>query len=115
MKDNKNEKIKIISSVTLAIVALVWGTTFAVIKDTLSIVQPFSLMMLRFGFSALLLSILYIGKIRKARIKDIKNGGIIGIFMFLAFYFMIISIKNTTASKVWSLCTYSSISCMGNK
>ena len=26
MKDNKNEKIKIISSVTLAIVALVWGT-----------------------------------------------------------------------------------------
>lgn len=100
MKDNKNEKIKIISSVTLAIVALVWGTTFAVIKDTLSIVQPFSLMMLRFGFSALLLSILYIGKIRKARIKDIKNGGIIGIFMFLAFYFMIISIKNTTASKV---------------
>jgi drug/metabolite transporter (DMT)-like permease len=97
MKDNKNEKIKIISSVTLAIVALVWGTTFAVIKDTLSIVQPFSLMMLRFGFSALLLSILYIGKIRKARIKDIKNGGIIGIFMF---HFMIISIKNTTASKV---------------
>ena len=70
------------------------------IKDTLSIIQPFSLMMLRFGFSALLLSILYIGKIRKARIKDIKNGGIIGIFMFLAFYFMIISIKNTTASKV---------------
>lgn len=100
MKDNKNEKIKIISSVTLAIVALVWGTTFAVIKDTLSIVQPFSLMMLRFGFSALLLSILYMRKIKKARIKDVKNGSIIGIFMFLAFYFMIISIKNTTASKV---------------
>lgn len=100
MKNNKNEKLKMASSVTLAIVALVWGTTFAVLKDTLSIVQPFSLMMFRFGFSALLLFIIYIGKIKKAKMKDIKNGSIIGIFMFLAFYFMIISIKNTTASKV---------------
>lgn len=100
MKNNKNEKLKMASSVTLAIVALVWGTTFAVLKDTLSIVQPFSLMMFRFGFSALLLFVTYIGKIKKAKMKDIKNGSIIGIFMFLAFYFMIISIKNTTASKV---------------
>lgn len=100
MKNNKNEKLKMASSVTLAIVALVWGTTFAVLKDTLSIVQPFSLMMFRFGFSALLLFVIYIGKIKKAKMKDIKNGSIIGIFMFLAFYFMIISIKNTTASKV---------------
>ena len=100
MKNDKNEKLKLVSSIALAIVALVWGTTFAVIKDTLSVVQPFSLMMLRFGFSALLLSVLYIGKIKKVKLKDIKNGSIIGIFMFLAFYFMIISIKNTTASKV---------------
>ena len=100
MKNNKNAKLKLASSVTLAIVALVWGTTFAVLKDTLSIVQPFSLMMFRFGFSALLLFVIYIGKIKKAKMKDIKNGSIIGIFMFLAFYFMIISIKNTTASKV---------------
>lgn len=100
MKNNKNEKLKMASSVTLAILALVWGTTFAVLKDTLSIVQPFSLMMFRFGFSALLLFVIYIGKIKKAKMKDIKNGSIIGIFMFLAFYFMIISIKNTTASKV---------------
>ena len=100
MKNNKNEKLKMASSVTLAIVALVWGTTFAVLKDTLSIVQPFSLMMFRFGFSALLLFVIYIGKIKKAKMKDIKNGSIIGIFMFLAFYFIIISIKNTTASKV---------------
>ena len=100
MKGNKNEKIRMLSSITLAVVALVWGTTFAVIKDTLSIVQPFSLMMMRFGFSSLLLFVLYIGKMKKVEIKDIKNGSIIGIFMFLAFYFMIISIKHTTASKV---------------
>ena len=74
MKNDKNEKLKLVSSVALAIVALVWGTTFAVIKDTLSIVQPFSLMMLRFGFSALLLSVLYIGKIKKVKLKDIMNG-----------------------------------------
>lgn len=43
MKNDKNEKLKLVSSIALAIVALVWGTTFAVIKDTLSVVQPFHL------------------------------------------------------------------------
>lgn len=98
MKD-KNRKIEIIASVVLAVVALVWGTTYAVIKDTLSTVQPFSLMMMRFGFSAVLLVLVYLKKFRNIKKNDIKRGGIIGIFMFLAFYFMIISIRFTTASK----------------
>lgn len=99
MKNTKDRKVEIISSVILAIVALVWGTTYAVIKDTLSTVQPFSLMMMRFGFSAVLLVLLYIKKFKKIRKIDIKRGGIIGLFMFLAFYFMITSIRFTTASK----------------
>lgn len=99
MKNTKDRKVEIISSVILAIVALVWGTTYAVIKDTLSTVQPFSLMMMRFGFSAVLLVLLYIKKFKKIRKIDIKRGGIIGVFMFLAFYFMITSIRFTTASK----------------
>lgn len=97
--DNKNRKIEITASAVLAVVALVWGTTYAVIKDTLSTVQPFSLMMMRFGFSAVLLVLVYLKKFRSVKKIDIKRGGIIGIFMFLAFYFMVISIRFTTASK----------------
>ena len=99
MEDKKNRKIEIIASAVLAVVALVWGTTYAVIKDTLSTVQPFSLMMMRFGFSAILLVLVYLKKFREIKKIDIKRGGIIGAFMFLAFYFLIISIRFTTASK----------------
>ena len=95
----RNRKVEVIASIVLAVVALVWGTTYAVIKDTLSVVQPFSLMMFRFGFSALILSMMYLKKIKIIKGVDLKRGIIIGIFMFLAFYFLIVSIRFTTASK----------------
>ena len=95
----KNRKVEVIASIVLAVVALVWGTTYAVIKDTLSVVQPFSLMMFRFVFSALILSLMYLKKIKIIKGVDLKRGIIIGIFMFLAFYFLIVSIRFTTASK----------------
>lgn len=95
----KNRKVEVVASIVLAVVALVWGTTYAVIKDTLSIIQPFSLMMFRFGFSALILSLMYLKKFKTIKGVDLKRGIIIGIFMFLAFYFLIVSIRFTTASK----------------
>ncbi|WP_291253343.1 DMT family transporter [Fusobacterium sp.] len=95
----RNRKVEVIASIVLAVVALVWGTTYAVIKDTLSVVQPFSFMMFRFGFSALILSLMYLKKIKIIKGVDLKRGIIIGIFMFLAFYFLIVSIRFTTASK----------------
>lgn len=95
----RNRKVEVVASIILAVVALVWGTTYAVIKDTLSVVQPFSLMMFRFGFSALILSLMYLKKIKIIKGVDLKRGIIIGIFMFLAFYFLIVSIRFTTASK----------------
>ena len=95
----RNRKVEVIASIVLAVVALVWGTTYAVIKDTLIVVQPFSLMMFRFGFSALILSLMYLKKIKIIKGVDLKRGIIIGIFMFLAFYFLIVSIRFTTASK----------------
>ena len=95
----RNRKVEVVASIILAVVALVWGTTYAVIKDTLSVVQPFSLMMFRFGFSALILSLMYLKKFKAIKSVDLKRGIIIGIFMFLAFYFLIVSIRFTTASK----------------
>lgn len=95
----RNRKVEVVASIILAVVALVWGTTYAVIKDTLSVVQPFSLMMFRFGFSALILSLMYLKKFKTIKGVDLKRGIIIGIFMFLAFYFLIVSIRFTTASK----------------
>ena len=66
----EKRKAEIVSSIVLGIIALVWGTAFAVIKDTLNSVPPFSLLMMRFVFASLLLSIIYLKKMSKIRLVD---------------------------------------------
>ncbi len=89
----------LISTIALALVALAWGTSYAIIKDTLSETTPFMLMSIRFGFSAILLALIYIRKLAKVSRRDLARGAEIGIFMFIAFLFLILGIQHTTASK----------------
>lgn len=92
-------KIEKISIIMLSLVALAWGTSYAIIKDTLEVVEPFTLMTIRFGGAAILLSLFYLKKIKDIKIDEIKKGSIIGIFMFGAFVTLVTGIQYTTASK----------------
>lgn len=95
-----NEKKKAtIASISLALIALVWGTSYAVIKDTLNIVEPFTLMTIRFIGAIIFLSIIYIRKIIKIKLIDLKNGSIIGLTLFGAFFTLIMGIQHTAVSK----------------
>lgn len=94
-KTNKS----IISIISLALVALAWGTSYAIIKDTLTHTSPFVLMTIRFGLSTLLLSIIYYRKLFKITRLDLINGMKIGVFMFGAFITLVTGIRYTTASK----------------
>jgi drug/metabolite transporter (DMT)-like permease len=95
----KYKKESILSVVALAFVALTWGTSYAIIKDALNTIRPFTLMTLRFGLSTIILSILFSKRLKKIRKKDVFQGSIIGIFMFLAFFTLVTGISYTTASK----------------
>lgn len=88
-----------IASALLVLVAFAWGTSYAITKDVLNQVKPFTLMSTRFGGSAVVLTVAYLAKMGKVRKEDIKRGLIIGIFMFLGFLCLIIGIQHTTASK----------------
>lgn len=87
------------ASIALALVALAWGTSYAIIKDAIQTIKPFTLMTMRFGLSTVILSALYMNKLKTIRMKDLKRGGLIGLFMFLAFVTLILGIQFTTASK----------------
>lgn len=96
---NNSTNKSITAIVSLALVALAWGTSYAIIKGTLSHTTPFVLMTIRFGLSTLLLSIIYFRKLIKITRLDVINGIKIGIFMFGAFITLVTGIKYTTASK----------------
>lgn len=88
-----------IASLTLALVAVAWGTSYAIVKDNLDLVEPMTLMAIRFVASSVLLTIIYIKRMVKVKKHEIKQGSVIGIFMFLAYATMVIGLQYTTASK----------------
>lgn len=92
-------KETMISAVGLSIAALVFGTTYAIVKDLVSAVHPFLLMTLRFGLAAVVLSVLFASKLKKITRKDIYRGSVIGLFLFLGFLTLVTGIVHTTASK----------------
>lgn len=96
MNDNNKTRLSVIS---LFIVGLAWGTSYAIVKDSINDIKPFMLMSLRFGVSTILLMAIFFKKLKTITKKDLYNGSVIGIFMFLSFLTLIIGILYTTASK----------------
>jgi len=96
----KESNKKALSTVGLIFIALVWGSSFVIIKDTLNIVPPFTMCMIRFVPATILLALIYIRKLRHIGLNDIRKGSIIGIFMFLSYVTEILAFKYTTASKL---------------
>lgn len=94
-----HKKKSIISSIALGLIALLWGTSYAIIKDILNDVKPFTLMSLRFGISTIFLCAIFPNKLKNIKKKDMLQGSIIGIFLFLAFLSLVTGIFYTTASK----------------
>ena len=95
----KYKKESVLSIIALILVALTWGTSYAIVKDALNSINPFTLMALRFGLSTIVLSLLFHKRLKKMKKKDVFQGSIIGIFMFLAFFTLVTGISYTTASK----------------
>lgn len=93
------KKKTIIASISLALIALVWGTSYSIMKNTVNIIEPYTLMTIRFVGAVIFLSLIYINKLIKINLKDIINGSIIGLSLFGAFYFLIMGTVHTEVSK----------------
>jgi len=93
----KDRKV-LIAAIALGLVALCWGTSFAVIKDIIATIPPFTLMLLRFGWSTLLLALVFGHRLKGITRRHLGNSIIIGLFLAVAFLGLILGIQHTTAS-----------------
>ncbi|MBU5312875.1 DMT family transporter [Tissierella carlieri] len=87
------------ADLSLLLVAVVWGSGFVVTKNALDHVTPYYLLFFRFIISTIILSVIFFNKIRKASIKDIKAGVIIGLFLFAGFAMQTVGLQYTEAGK----------------
>lgn len=79
--------------------ALIWGSTFVFIKNSLDDVDPFFLTAMRFSIGALALAIVLLPHLKEIDRKIVKAGAEIGAHLFIAFVIQAIGMMGTTPSK----------------
>lgn len=84
-KDNKKNKNSTWAKIALLIVAILWGSSLTVVKRASDVFNPNFILALRFTIAAIILAIIFHKRLAKASRSDIKNGLIVGIFLFLAY------------------------------
>lgn len=101
VQEIKNHKmaIKFLAAFGLIITTIIWGSSFAVMKDSLDILPPAYLLAMRFSIAAVCLIAIFFKRVRRVNQKDLLYGSILGAFLFLAYLFQTYGLKYTTASK----------------
>lgn len=94
----KNKK-SLYADISLLFVAIIWGSGFVVMKNTLQNMTPFYILGFRFLISTLLLGIITFKKLKLISRKELKSGIIIGLFLFIGFATQSVGLKYTTAGK----------------
>lgn len=95
-----NKNIRSISAkAALFGAALIWGSSFLIVKNSMDAMQPHTLIAMRFTIGCLLLSIIFHKRLKKINKEYFIKGGIIGTFLFLGYSLQTIGITDTTPGK----------------
>lgn len=89
------------ADLALAVVALVWGTTFVAVKHALADISTLYFLALRFSVASLCMLLLFLPAFRKAGRRQVfeglKGGAVAGVFLWLGYVLQTLGLKYTTA------------------
>ena len=80
-------------------VVVIWGYTFPVIKDVLNRIPPFTFLTYRFFLAVSIIYLLFRNHFRRIDFQTIRNGFLIGLFLFLGYFGQTVGTQFTTAIK----------------
>jgi drug/metabolite transporter (DMT)-like permease len=87
----------------LAFVALIWGTTFVVVKQALLGISTVYFLSLRFWLASLFMALLFWRPLSRAGMKEVlrglRGGAVAGIFLWAGYMLQTFGLKYTTAGK----------------
>lgn len=87
------------SEAALLLITVIWGGTFALVKNALNDISPSLFLTLRFGLASLILFPFLYSQIKNINKETLIAGIILAIFFFLGFQFQTIGLHYTTATK----------------
>lgn len=91
--------VKLLASAGLLMVTVIWGSAFVVMKNSIDVISPTYILAYRFTIAALGMILIFHKSVKTMTRKDIKYGSILGLFLFISYYFQTYGLKYTTASK----------------
>lgn len=95
----KQTKINTASKIALFGASIIWGSSFLVVKSTMDSMQPHTLLAIRFTIGSILLCLIFHKRLKKINKDYLISGGIIGVFLFIAYSIQTIGITDTTPGK----------------
>lgn len=94
-----NLKAKYFAKPALFAAALIWGSSFFIVKNTVDTVPPNMLLAFRFTLGFLILSVFSFKEFKKLNLKSFGLGALAGLFLFMGYSVQTIGIQYTTPSK----------------
>lgn len=79
--------------------AIIWGSSFFVVKDAVDVFPPNILLGFRFTIGALLLGLIFFKNLKKANLDCLWRGAILGACLYAGYTFQTIGITGTTPGK----------------
>ena len=95
----KSTKMNLIGQALLLAATLVWGTSFVILKDTISEVPPRFVIAIRFLVAGVILALFFIKKLKTITKRSFLRGVIVGLFLACAYITQTYGLMNTTPGK----------------
>ena len=81
------------ADIALCFMALIWGSGFVFMKNSLAAYSPIQIIAIRMLIGSVVLALFSIKRLLKIKLKDIVAGSVIGISLFLGFFFQTLGLK----------------------
>ena len=91
---------QLVADLLLLLVALVWGSTFVMVKRAVADVPVYAFLSKRFLLAAVVLAAVYSRRIRRMTRRQVGAGCLIGVFLFAGYAFQTSGLQYTTSAKV---------------
>src|ERR1700730_7031080 len=83
----------------LVLITMIWGSTFLVVKYTVRLSGPFTYLAFSYGIGALTLALIFRKRLARITPSELRNGLIIGLFLFAGYALQTTGLQFTTVSK----------------
>lgn len=91
--------VQVFAAICALLTSAIWGFAFVVVKDSLRNISALYMLAFRFSIAVIILGIVFFKRLKKINLQYLKKGGLIGVFLFLAYFFQTIGCNYTTPGK----------------